>query len=591
MAPGNQSQKPFRDISIVLAALWAIRLAFILIMPEEARSVDTFSWQAVAHFLDEGLNPYHVSTFLNWPPFWMQLIFCISKTATFLGIPFFRALQIFLILIESIVIIQAFKLIQELAPAANARNILLFGIALNPVAILLTCQHCNFDVIVVLWILLFIRSLIQFSRTGDIGYWLHACLFLGLGILTKTIPLILIPLLARGFREAKKPLKWVGSFLVLAPVILGMSIIYVLSPADTGRNVLGYRSSGNGPSFYGIPGLFHLAGLDHFLFIQHFAFYGLIVICLVVTWNLSWHRRIDEKEMVLLPALILLGIPTLGPGWAPQYAYWFLPFLVISYALYNSQWKRLLVGVGLVNACTYIFEYAVLPGLGYSLWYFLNPAKTPGSDQALASSPAMQNFFRQVTTEGWLAAMGMPMFIADMVLLISGFRMLNLGSFLNVRPLKVFYSLVIGSVAVCILGILFFQGPAKAQAANEPEPDPLLQKSRFQNVIELNNLAWVLATSPDNQIRDGSLAVELARRACELTHYETPIPMSTLAAAYAEAGHFEDAVSTAQDACTLAGQLGETNVLNKNQQLLLLYQSHKPYRVTELPANSPSPSR
>lgn len=154
-----------------------------------------------------------------------------------------------------------------------------------------------------------------------------------------------------------------------------------------------------------------------------------------------------------------------------------------------------------------------------------------------------------------------------------------------------FYSLVIGSVAVCILGILFFQGPAKAQAANEPEPDPLLQKSRFQNVIALNNLAWVLATSPDNQIRDGSLAVELARRACELTHYETPIPMSTLAAAYAEAGHFEDAVSTAQDACTLAGQLGETNVLNKNQQLLLLYQSHKPYRVTELPANSPSPSR
>lgn len=580
MVPGNQSQKPFRDISIVLAVSWAVRLAFILIMPEAARSLDTFSWQDVAQFLDDGLNPYRVSTVLNWPPFWMQLIFCISKATAFLGIPFFRALQIFLIVIESAVIIQAFKLIRELAPAANARNILLLGIALNPIAILLTCQHCNFDVIVALWILLFIGNLVKFNRTGDISHWLNASLFLGMGILTKTVPLILIPLLASGFQKATNHLKCIGSFLVLAPVTLGMSIIYVLSPTDIARNVLGYRSSGNGPTFYGIPGLLHFAGLDRFLFVQHFAFYGLIAICLVAAWNLSWNRRIGENEMVLFPALILLGIPTLGPGWAPQYVYWFLPLLVISYALYNAQWKRLLIGVGLVNACTYIFEYAILPGLGSSLWYFLNPTKMPGSDQALVSSPAMQSFFRQVVSERWLTVMGMPMFIADVVLLIFGFRMLNFGSFLNVRPLKVFYSLVIGSVAVCALGVLFLQRPAKTQAINEPKPDPVILKAHFQNAVELNNLAWILATSSDDHIRDGPLAVELARRACELTYYRMPIPMATLAAAYAEEGRFGDAISMAQDASTLAGQLGQTNVMNRNQQLLELYRSYKPYRLT-----------
>ena len=577
--PGNQSQKPFRDLSVVLAVSWAVRLAFILMVPEEARSFDTFSWQDVAKFLDDGLNPYHVSTLLNWPPFWMQLIFCISKAAAFLGIPFFRALQIFLILVESVVIIQAFKLIREVAPVANARNILLFGIALNPIAILLTCQHCNFDVVVVLWILLFIRSLVKFNRTGDISHWLNACLFLGLGILTKTVPLILIPMLAGGFREATTRLKCVGSFLVLAPVTLGMSIIYALSPADVARNVLGYRSSSNSPSFYGVPGLLHFAGLDRFLFVQHFAFYGLIAICLVAAWYLSWNRRIGEKEMILLPALILLGIPTLGPSWAPQYAYWFLPLLVISYALYNAQWKRLLIGVGLANAFPYIFVYAVLPGLGSSLWYFLNPTKMPGSDQALVLSPAVQNFFQQAVTERWLTMMEMSMFIADVVLLIFGFRMLNLGSLLNVRPLKVFYSLIIGLVAVCTLGVLF--SPAKAQVANEPEPDPVLAKARFQNAIELNNLAWILATSSDDHIRDGPLAVELARRACELTSYRMPIPMITLAAAYAESGRFEDAISMARDASTLAGQLGQTNLLDRNQQLLELYRSYKPYHMTD----------
>ena len=36
----------------------------------------------------------------------------------------------------------------------------------------------------------------------------------------------------------------------------------------------------------------------------------------------------------------------------------------------------------------------------------------------------------------------------------------------------------------------------------------------------LNNLAWVLATSPDDKLRDGKRAIELATKACELTEYK-----------------------------------------------------------------------
>ena len=54
----------------------------------------------------------------------------------------------------------------------------------------------------------------------------------------------------------------------------------------------------------------------------------------------------------------------------------------------------------------------------------------------------------------------------------------------------------------------------------------------------LNNLAWVLATCPDDQLRNGAEAVRLAERACELTHYREPLFIGTLAAAYAEAGRF-----------------------------------------------------
>jgi tetratricopeptide (TPR) repeat protein len=93
----------------------------------------------------------------------------------------------------------------------------------------------------------------------------------------------------------------------------------------------------------------------------------------------------------------------------------------------------------------------------------------------------------------------------------------------------------------------------------------------------LNNLAWLLATLPDAEIRNGSEAIRLAQRACELTDYKVTACIGTLAAAYAEAGRFEDAVATAQKACDLAIQNNETNLLQKNQELLELYRSHKPY--------------
>lgn len=57
----------------------------------------------------------------------------------------------------------------------------------------------------------------------------------------------------------------------------------------------------------------------------------------------------------------------------------------------------------------------------------------------------------------------------------------------------------------------------------------------------LNNLAWVLATSPNDAVRDGDRAIELATKSCEETDYKAAHILSTLAAAYAEKGDFESA--------------------------------------------------
>jgi tetratricopeptide (TPR) repeat protein len=93
----------------------------------------------------------------------------------------------------------------------------------------------------------------------------------------------------------------------------------------------------------------------------------------------------------------------------------------------------------------------------------------------------------------------------------------------------------------------------------------------------LNNLAWVLATCPDAGLRNGAEAVRLAERACELTHYGEPSFIGTLAAAYAEAGRFPEAVTTAEKAVQLATDAGSKKTAEENRQRLELYRTGKPY--------------
>jgi len=98
--------------------------------------------------------------------------------------------------------------------------------------------------------------------------------------------------------------------------------------------------------------------------------------------------------------------------------------------------------------------------------------------------------------------------------------------------------------------------------------------------IWLNNLAWLLATSPEARLRNGTEAVQRAERACTLTQYKTTEFIGTLGAAYAEAGRFADAMVAAQKACDNATARGETGQFQRNQELLLLYQSRQPYHET-----------
>ncbi|CAN5412659.1 hypothetical protein BH23VER1_BH23VER1_17840 [soil metagenome] len=77
-----------------------------------------------------------------------------------------------------------------------------------------------------------------------------------------------------------------------------------------------------------------------------------------------------------------------------------------------------------------------------------------------------------------------------------------------------------------------------------------------ENLVVLNNLAWQLATHPDEAVRDGQRAVRWALKANEISGGSDPAILDTLAAAQAEVGQFADAVATAEIAIRIAQAAG-----------------------------------
>jgi tetratricopeptide (TPR) repeat protein len=89
------------------------------------------------------------------------------------------------------------------------------------------------------------------------------------------------------------------------------------------------------------------------------------------------------------------------------------------------------------------------------------------------------------------------------------------------------------------------------------------------------DLAWLLATCPDANLRDGKRAVGLATRACDLNRWRDANDIENLAAGYAECGQFDEAVKWQAKALDVG-----TGLLHRDEarQRLDLYKAGKPFR-------------
>jgi tetratricopeptide (TPR) repeat protein len=115
------------------------------------------------------------------------------------------------------------------------------------------------------------------------------------------------------------------------------------------------------------------------------------------------------------------------------------------------------------------------------------------------------------------------------------------------------------------------------------------KEAKDQRSNLLNNLSWVLSTSPKDEIRNAERSLELALEACELTEYKEAHILSTLAAAYAEKGDFEKAREWSTKAIE-AGKSEGSEQLEQLEQELKSYQENKPWRELQETTESAKPS-
>ncbi len=101
-----------------------------------------------------------------------------------------------------------------------------------------------------------------------------------------------------------------------------------------------------------------------------------------------------------------------------------------------------------------------------------------------------------------------------------------------------------------------------------------------QSISALTNLAWLLATSSSESLRNGGKAVEIARQADQLSGGTNTVVLRTLAAAYAETGQFGKAIESARTAMQLARMHDDDSLTTELEQQIALYRLHMPYHET-----------
>jgi hypothetical protein len=281
--------------------------------------VQSFAIQANTVFSHQ--NVYIVTDRYPYPPVWIWIVAGLKWLALNTQLPFDEAVKIPSVLGDLGIIALLYSYVHQrlgarlfaLVPAA------LYG--LNPVAILISAGHGQFDALVLFFILL---ALVLRGPTGDRGS-MAAGLALGVAISLKGYPVLVLPYLALSAPVGQRAKTTAAA---LAPLVVSASVYSMLFGFSQNMltHILGYRSTADGgwalliQTWTGVQ----TASLD---LVANALRLLLVVFVFAVPFIMS--RRQPATAVTLVFAAFQVTAFTLGV----QYVIWLLPFLCLVWPL------------------------------------------------------------------------------------------------------------------------------------------------------------------------------------------------------------------------------------------------------------------
>jgi hypothetical protein len=411
----SSDRKPWAPAiwQIVLLA-FVVRLAAQALIPVTWYSIDMRSWITVARILDAGGNPYKETTFLNWGPAWMGCLFLLSKIP---GVSLVVAVRGLLLVADTVLVAQLAFLLRRLDASARWQLALLAGYAVNPVPVVLNTQHLNFDVLFLIPLLGSVHGLMRFQDLRREPDLLLGVALLGLAVLVKTPALVFFFLFLLCLKTCSWPTRIATCWLALAPVAIGVGVLYVLAPAEVTKHVLKYNSMT--PFYFGLAPWTIQLGLERVHSLV-FAAGGLALLALHARrlWSAaSW----PADAAATYGMSIYLYVILFGTGFGPQYLLWIWAFLPLIFVAGAKADRVASIALAAAGAVLVPLLYAMHPYLGGG--GFLAASDAPTDATRLAWSTALAHAKAvEPALFGVLFAVMLGLFIAVILRLLRSAR-------------------------------------------------------------------------------------------------------------------------------------------------------------------------
>lgn len=286
-------------------------------------SFDVDNAHYFADLLACGKNIYLYSSY-NYTPFWSFFVYLIDIVHYFSNLPFYFLIKIPSIIADLFIIHFISKLVYLLTKDNKASISASLAYATNPVSLIITSLHGQFDSIPLAFILASIYYLI-ISKQNKYNITASG-LFIGTAISLKSWPIIFLPLILFQLRKRKEAIVKVLFLSILVPFISLFPYLLITNAAVV-RNVFLYR----GTRDFGISVvLFFLRNKQLFTNLVNFYFSNSVLftlIALIISYLIYLKKKISLLKGIIITLFFFYVV---SANIAAQYLLWVVPFLIVD---------------------------------------------------------------------------------------------------------------------------------------------------------------------------------------------------------------------------------------------------------------------